>query len=166
MCNTMLGPVFLLFFYFVFFSSVIYKQIIKACRNNIDLRNTSEWDFVCLNWWNLLMLLISCDTLPASFTSFNTLLLHPPPPPTLCPLYNLMQWMIHRSWQNNACCSFLNRFALCPLPRHTVYYVPGFVLRLLTFVLIMLLCILNPWNVLPMNYEMTDTWESLPTHPP
>lgn len=108
-------------------------------------------------WWNLLMLLISCDTLPASFTSFNTLLLHPPPP-TLCPLYNLMQWMIHRSWQNNACCSFLNRFALCPLPRHSVYYVPGFVLRLLTFVLIMLLCILNPWNVLPMNYEMTDTW--------
>lgn len=96
---------------------------------------------------------------------FNTLLLHPPPP-TLCPLYNLMQWMIHRSWQNNACCSFLNRFALCPLPQHTVYYVPGFVLRLLTFVLIMLLCILNPWNVLPMNYEMTDTWESLPTHPP
>lgn len=81
MCNTMLGPVFLLFFYFVFFSSVIYKQIIKkSCRNNIDLRNTSEWDFVCLNWWNLLMLLISCDTLPASFTSFNTLLLHPPPP--------------------------------------------------------------------------------------
>lgn len=98
---------------------------------------------------------------------FNTLLLHlPPPPPTLFPLYNLMQWMIHRSWQNNACCSFLNRFALCPLPRHTAYYVPGFVLRLLTFVLIMLLCILNPWNVLPMNYEMTDTWESLPTHPP
>lgn len=29
MCNTMLGPVFLLFFYFVFFSSVIYKQIKK-----------------------------------------------------------------------------------------------------------------------------------------
>lgn len=71
MCNTMLGPVFLFFFYFVFFSSVIYKQIKKkSCRNNIDFRNTSEWDFVCLNWWNLLMLLISCDTLPVSFTSF------------------------------------------------------------------------------------------------
>lgn len=82
MCNTMLGPVFLLFFfYFVFFSSVIYKQIKKACRNNIDLRNTSEWDFVCLNWWNLLMLLISCDTLPASFTSFvlTPSLFDPPP---------------------------------------------------------------------------------------
>lgn len=53
-----------------------------------------------------------------------------------------MQW-IHRSWQNNACCSFLNRFALCPLLRQSVYYVPGFVLRLLT--LLLLLCILNPW---------------------
>lgn len=82
MCNTMLGPVFLLFFYFVFFSSVIYKQIKKACRNNIDLRNTSEWDFACLNWWNLLMLLISCDTLPASFNSLvlTPPPLHPPPP--------------------------------------------------------------------------------------
>lgn len=81
-CATLcLGLFSFFFFYFVFFSSVIYKQIKKACRNNIDLRNTSEWDFVCLNWWNLLMLLISCDTLPASFTSFNTLLLHPPPQP-------------------------------------------------------------------------------------
>lgn len=91
MCNTMLGPVFLLFFYFVFFSSVIYKQIKKACRNNIDLRNTSEWDFVCLNWWNLLMLLISCDTLPASFTSFILTpspfisLPHPNPMPAIQP---------------------------------------------------------------------------------
>lgn len=164
MCNTMLGPVFLLFFYFVFLSSVIYKQIKTKSHAGTTLIFATHQNGI---WWNLLMLLISCDTLPASFTSF---ILTPfsfiSPPPTLFPLYNLMQWMIHRFWQNNACCSFLNRFALCPLPRHTVYYVPGFVLRLLTFVWIMLLCILNPWNVLPMNYEMTDTWESLPTHPP